>query len=153
MKNPQTIPELSEYPGVITLPIQWGDQDPFDHVNNVIYFRWFESARIDYLNLLDIDGFSVETSESHVRPILASIRCDYRKQLKFPDTAHIGTRVAKMGNSSVQIVHGLYSESHAAIAATAESTIVVFDYDANKPVRAPDQLREAIRACEGRDDL
>ncbi len=150
MKNPMTIPDLAAYPSVLTLPVQWGDQDAFGHVNNVVYFRWYESARIDYLNLLHVEGFDVERERSNVGPIVASIKCDYRHQLEFPDTVHIGTRVERFGNSSVHVHHALYSEAHATIAAIGESVVVVFDYTANKPVRASDELRAAIAELEGR---
>ncbi len=151
MKNTGTIAELADYPSVITLPVQWGVQDAFGHVNNVIYFRWYESGRIDYMNLLNVPSFDVERSNSDVGPIIASITCDYKKQLKFPDTVHVGTRVSKFGNSSMQIDHAVYSESHQAISTLGKSTCVVFDYRKNKPVRIPDDLREAIVEFEGRE--
>lgn len=151
MKNDGSIPELADYPGVLALPVEWGVQDAFGHVNNVIYFRWYESARIDYLNLLDIEGFAVERSESPIGPILASIKCDYKKQLKFPDTVHIGTRISRLGKSSIQIDHAVYSEAHQAIATTGESVIVVFDYPGNKVVRIPDSLKKAVCEFEGRE--
>lgn len=151
MKNDKSIPVLADYPSVIAIPVQWGVQDAFGHVNNVIYFRWYESARIDYLNLLDVEGFHVERTHSNVGPIIASITCDYKKQLKFPDTVHIGTRVTRFGNTSIQIDHAVYSEAHKAISTTGTSITVVFDYDLNKPVRVPANLREAICEFEGRE--
>lgn len=150
MSNPLIIPELAAFPCTITLPVQWGVQDAFGHVNNVIYFRWFESARIDYLNRLDVEGFDVERDKHDVGPILASIKCDYKHQLRFPDNVHIGTRVTGMGNSSVQIEHAAFGEADSCIVATGESVVVVFDYARNKPVRAPDSLREAVQQVEGR---
>ncbi len=151
MRNDNSIPELAEYPSIITLPVQWGVQDAFGHVNNVIYFRWYESARIDYLNLLDVEGFHVERTHSNVGPIVASIKCDYKKQLKFPDTVHVATKISRFGNTSIQIDHAVYSEAHQAISTTGESITVVFDYDANKPVRVPAALRKAVSELEGRE--
>lgn len=151
MKNDGSIAELADYPSVIAIPVQWGVQDAFGHVNNVIYFRWFESARIDYMNLLDSDVFAVERTASPIGPILASIKGDYKKQLKFPDTIHVGTKVTRLGNSSIRIDHAIYSEAHKAIATTGESVVVVFDYPANKPVRIPDSLKQAICEFEGRE--
>lgn len=150
MKNNHSIALLKDYPSVITLPVQWGDQDAFGHVNNVIYFRWYESARIDYMNLLEVDGFDVERAKAPVGPIVASIKCDYKLQLKFPETVHIGTRVVKFGNTSMQIDHAIFSEVHQCISTTSESTLVIFDYHNNQPVRIPDSLRNAISEFEGR---
>ena len=151
MKNDGSISDLAEYPSVITLPVQWGVQDAFGHVNNVIYFRWYESARIDYMNLLQVDSFDVERSNSDVGPIIAAITCNYKKQLKFPDTVHVGTRVSRFGNTSMQIDHAVYSEAHQAISTTGVSTCVVFDYVVNKPVRIPDDLKQAIADFQGQE--
>src|ERR1700679_1275977 len=74
---------LAKFPVWIPLPVFWGDQDAFGHVNNNAYFRWFESARIAYserIGLLDL------FRAKRIGPILASISCDYRRQINFPDT-------------------------------------------------------------------
>ena len=105
---------LAKYPVVIALPVFWGDQDAFGHVNNNAYFRWFESARIAYsqrIGLLDL--FKAE----RIGPILASISCDYRRQLNFPDTVHVGIRVTRIGRTSLGLEHVIVSQSQSAVAA------------------------------------
>ncbi len=129
---------LAEYLTITSLPIQWGDQDAFGHVNNVIYFRWFESARID---LLDRFSSSVRMNNQGLGPILASMHCDYRRQLHFPDVIHVGSRIIRIGRSSVDVGHSVFSEQLNAVAAEARSTLVIFDYQANRPVRIPEDLR------------
>ncbi|MEX0586451.1 MAG: thioesterase family protein, partial [Pirellulales bacterium] len=71
---------LADYPMSICLPVQWGDQDAFGHVNNTVYFRWFESARIAYL---DRPELRAAMPDSSLGPILAAIRCDFRRQVTF----------------------------------------------------------------------
>src|SRR5580765_7950429 len=93
---------LAAFPVVIRLPIQWGDQDAFGHVNNTVYFRWFESARIAYL---DQSGMESMMTGSGLGPILASINCNYRRQLTYPDVVYIGARITHVGNSSMQMSH------------------------------------------------
>ncbi len=83
----KTEPLLAEFPVVITLPVQWGDQDAFGHVNNTVYFRWFESARIAYFERI---GLSHVLDVEPIAPILASISCDYRRPITFPDTVQVG---------------------------------------------------------------
>ena len=90
--------ELQEFPVVITVPVQWGDQDSFGHVNNTIPFRWFESARIAYLEQSDL-GHLMDANG--LGPILAAIGCNYRRQLHYPDTVHVGARVASIGRTSM----------------------------------------------------
>ena len=131
----------------ITLPVQWGDQDAFQHVNNTVYLRWFESARIAYGNQALME-LSVEGRK--IGPILAAISCNYRRQLTFPDTVHIGARVTRIGNSSLKMEHRVISEALGAIAAEGDSTLVAFDYTLQRPVPVSDAVRAAIEKVEGR---
>ena len=132
---------LADYRCITTVPVQWGDMDAFQHVNNVVYLRWFESARTDLLGLLQS---AVTMSGSGLGPILVSIRCDYKKQLHYPDTVHIGSRVGKLGRSSVEVEHAVFSEQLGQMAGVGVSVLVVFDYDANRPVRIPEALRQQM---------
>ena len=138
---------LANYPITIALPVFWGDQDVFGHVNNNAYFRWFESARIALSQRIGlIDLFRSEK----IGPILASVSCDYRRQITFPDTIHAAIRVARIGRTSMGLEHAIVSQSQQAVAAEGNSTIVVFDFRANKPHPVPPSLRQAIEALHGR---
>jgi acyl-CoA thioester hydrolase len=139
--------ELADYPVSIRLPIQWGDQDAFGHVNNTASIRWFESARVAYL---DAGGLDHLMSQGGIGPILASVTCNYRKQLGYPDIIHVGARVGRFGRSSMTMQHAVFSEKLQAIAADGDSVVVVFNYDLQKPVRIPDEIRQAMERLEGR---
>lgn len=147
MSQLETPEPLRGYPVIFTLPLQWGDQDAFGHVNNVVYFRWFESARVVYL---EQSGLGHMMTGDGIGPILAAIHCDYRRQLNYPDRVHIGARVTHLGNSSLQMQHVVYSEALAATTAEGSSVIVAFDYRAQKSVRIPDDIRAKIQQMEQR---
>src|SRR5262245_14878734 len=98
--------ELRDLPIVVEIPVQWGDQDAFGHVNNAVYFRWFESARIAYLEAVKLGD---RTAAGGLGPILAAIDCNYRRQVKYPDTIRVGARVTRIGRSSIGIEHKLWS--------------------------------------------
>lgn len=136
---------LATFPAVAKIPVQWGDQDIFQHVNNAIYFRWFESSRVEYWHR---SGLFDALQRPGYGPILASVTCNYKRQIKFPDTVHIGTKVAKMGVSSVTLEHGVFSESNNAIAATGISVIVLFDYQKQHPVPIDDTFKAIFDAFE-----
>jgi len=138
---------LADFPVVLSVVVQWGDQDSMQHVNNVVYFRWCESARIEYFHKI---GLLERRHTEGVGPILASIRCDFRKQLNFPDTVRVGARIARIGRSSVTMEHRIVSVGQHVVAAEAESTMVVFDYHAGKSHPVPEDLRKAIEHIEGR---
>jgi len=141
-----TPPELADHPLTIAIPVQWGDQDSFGHVNNVVHFRWMESARIAYFAPLGL-GAAITHG---LGPILASIKCDFRRQLKYPDTIRVSASVAKIGRTSLTMVHRVYSEAQRAIVSEGDSVIVMFDYTAQKPTPLPNALRAQIESLEGR---
>lgn len=147
MSDTEKPAELADYPVVLTLPIRWGDQDAFGHVNNTVHIGWFESARIVYL---EQSGLEHLMNEEGLGPILASISCHYKRQLGYPDTVQIGARVSRVGNSSMTMEHAVYSENLGVIAAQGDSVVVVFDYQKQKPQRVPPHIRQAIETLEGR---
>jgi len=136
---------LSSFPVVISLPVQWGEQDLFGHVNNTVYFRWFESARIAYLERI---GLSQLMERERIGPILASMTCHYRRQLTYPDTVDVGSRITRIGRTSMTMAHALRSRAQEAIVADGESTIVAFDYRTQRPVVVPEEIRAAIERLE-----
>ena len=136
---------LSIYHVVIELPVLWGDEDAFGHVNNTVYLRWCESARVAYLQRI---GLWQWDRGDGIGPILASISFDYKRPVNYPDTVRIGVRVVRIGNSSFRMDHLITSQASGAVVASAESTMVAFDYRNNAPVRVPDEVREAIARIE-----
>ena len=147
MTNPSQPAEFAGQRVVISWPVQWGDQDAFGHVNNLVYFRWMESARIEYFGRAGVQSAAAQQGTG---PILASIKCDFRRQLIYPDTVLISASVASFGRTSMKMVHRVYSTAQQAIAAEGDSTIVMFDYDAQKPVVVSEEIRKKIEAIEGR---
>jgi len=140
-------PLLSNYPIITTIPVLWGDEDAFAHVNNLAYLRWCESARVEYMRRV---AFWTEIPPTGTGPIMASVKCDYKAPLTYPDTVDVGTRVTAIGNSSIRIDQVVVSRRLQAVAAAVDSTVVMLDYSAGRPVRVPDAIRAAIGALEGR---
>lgn len=136
---------LAQYPVVLSYPVHWGDQDSFGHVNNCVYFRWFESARVSYCARLGLD---ITAAGPKLAPIMAAISCDFRSPINFPDTIRVGARVVRIGRTSLTMDHAVFSEAAGTIAAEASSVLVVFDYKTQKPQPVPDSVREAIATLE-----
>ena len=136
---------LQEFPVVIELPVQWGDQDALGHVNNVVFFRWWESSRIAYAEQINLLG----TAQSErFGTVLASMTCDFQKQLVYPDTVVIGARIGRIGNSSLRIEHRLVSRKLNAVAAEAASVMVSFDFEEQTSCPISSEIRAAIRSLE-----
>jgi acyl-CoA thioester hydrolase len=147
MTEPKHTGPLADFSLVISWPVQWGDQDAMGHVNNTVFFRWFESARFHYLERIGLDTL---LEKENIGPILASIKCDFRRQVSYPDTVQIGTRVTRLGRSSMTIEHRLLSDAAGEVAADGDSTVVVFDYSRDQPCPIPSVIREAIEKLEGK---
>jgi acyl-CoA thioester hydrolase len=148
-ENPSVLPGesalLAGFPVVLRWPVQWGDQDALGHVNNTVYFRWCESARVAYLLRL---GLETWLNPTELGPILAQISCNYKRQLHFPDDVLIGTRINRLGQTSLTMEHSLVSRRQNAIVAESSSVIVVFNYLTQRPAPIPAEVRVAIRELE-----
>jgi acyl-CoA thioester hydrolase len=138
---------LADYSVVVTMPVQWGDQDAYAHVNNTVYFRWYESARLAYCMRL---GLVSSAYTGGIGPILAAISCNYRRPLNFPDTVRIGARVTRIGRSSLTMEHAVASEAQGQLAADGSSVLVVYDYGQKQSCPVPPELRQAIEGLEGK---
>lgn len=136
---------LQEFPVVIELPVQWGDQDALGHVNNVVFFRWWESSRIACAEKIDLLGTD---RSGQYGTVLASMTCDFRKQLVYPDRVLIGARIGRVGNSSLRIEHRLVSQKLNAIAAEAVSVMVSFNFEKQTSCPISSGIRAAIRQLE-----
>jgi acyl-CoA thioester hydrolase len=138
---------LNDYTLVFTMPVQWGDQDAYAHVNNTVYFRWFESGRIAYCVRV---GMVDSANSGGIGPILAAINCNYRRPLNYPDTVQIGTRITKIGRSSLTMEHAIASEAQGQVVADGSSVLVVYDYGTKQSCPVPAELRRAIEELESK---
>ena len=135
-----------EYPVVLSQDIIWGDMDEFGHINNTVYFRYFENARIEYFNRI---GVLEQKTQLGVGPILASTGCNFRIPLDFPDHIHIGTRSRILSPKKFSMEFAVFSERHGAIAAEGDGLIVYYDYAKGKSCEIPDAIVMAIKTFEG----
>jgi acyl-CoA thioester hydrolase len=136
---------LSQYPVILAIPVAWGDMDAFQHVNNVVYFRYFESARIAYLEHLDVAGFMQTTG---IGPILHSVNCRFRIPVTYPDTVHVGVRVTQIGSDRFVMDQCLVSAQHQKIAAQGDAITVTYDYTKATKAHLPAVVRARIEALE-----
>lgn len=138
-------PLLSNFAVITSIPVLWGDEDAFGHVNNVVFLRWCEEARVVYMRRI---AAWTDMPAAGVGPIIAAVHCDYKAQLRYPDTVDIGTRVDRIGNSSFRMHHVIVSREQNMVVAEADSTVVLFDYANERPVTVPDDVRRRIGDLE-----
>jgi len=136
---------IEGYPVVIKFPVQWGEMDAFQHVNNVSYFRYFENARLAYFEKFDIIGFMTRKG---VGPILAATSCRFKTPLTYPDTVLVATKVTPIKEDRFMMDYRVVSAKNQKVAAEADCVIVTFDYRENKKVPVPEELRRLIMEVE-----
>ena len=136
---------LSEYPVVIELPVVWGEMDSYRHVNNAVYFRYFESARLEYFRRL---GWFEFESQTNIGPILQATQARFRKPLTYPDTVAVTARLASLAEDRFVLEHIVYSRRLQAIAAEGQGTIVSYHYGEGKKAAIPEELRRRIAELE-----
>jgi len=137
---------LHDFPISFETPVAWGEMDSFAHVNNVVYFRYFESARIEYFRAI---GFPEWMKQTGVGPILASTSCRFRKPLTFPDRVTVGARVTAIETDRFTMAYRVVSLTLDAVAAEGEGLIVSYDYRGAEKAPVPDEIRARIIKLEG----
>jgi len=136
---------LARYPVSVEIPVAWGEMDAFQHINNVVYLRWLETARMAYFVRL---GVMERMERERVGPILARNVVDYRLPVTWPDTVRVDITVTRIGGSSYTMAYRVTSNAQGVVVATGESVLVNYDYTAGRPASVDDALRSAIAAVE-----
>ncbi len=136
---------LTGFPVVVEQAVVWGEMDSYRHVNNVVYFRYFENARLEYFRRLDWESLERATG---IGPILAATQARFRKPLSYPDTIWIGARVSSVLDDRLILQHRIVSQKLNAVATEGEGTIVTFHYARGEKVPVPDELRRRIALLE-----
>lgn len=129
----------------IEIPVAWGEQDAFGHLNNVVYFRYFESVRMHYLDRI---GVLLSHQEKGIGVILASTTCDFKQPVEWPMRLKVRTGCTAIGNTSFTMAYAIIDELGAMVA-TGTSVQVMYDYNAGVKVRVPDTVRQAIAVLQG----
>jgi acyl-CoA thioester hydrolase len=131
----------SEFKAWREIGTRWADNDLYGHVNNTVFYQWFDTAVNGWLidrNMLDIDtgnpiGLVVET------------RCAFSAPLAFPQAVEAGLAIAHLGRSSIRYRIGIFAKGAPTAAAEGEFVHVVVDRATRRPVPIPDNWREKLR--------
>jgi acyl-CoA thioester hydrolase len=138
---------LREFPIVIRLPIQWSDLDVYGHVNNVVYLKWFEAARIAYATRV---GVEVLARDHGVGAILMSVTCNYLRPLAYPGDVLSAVRITRLTIGAVHLKYVIANARTGVPVADGSSDAVLYDYAADRPISVPDHIRAAVESLEGK---
>jgi len=134
----------SDFRVLRAITTRWHDNDHYGHVNNVVYYAYFDTA---------VNGFLIEASGTDIRElptigIVAETSCRFLRELSFPDTVHAGLALEKLGNSSVIYRIGLFRNEDTEPAALGRFVHVYVNAATRRPVPVPAPIRAALTALE-----
>ncbi len=127
-----------DFPYRISVPTRWSDNDMLGHVNNVIYYRYFEAVVVRF----QMEEAGVDWVNDKVSPQAVETLCRFHRPLSFPETVEAGLRVDRIGNSSLTFQVALFGENEETPAATGHFVHVFVDAESLKPEPIPAEKRE-----------
>ena len=136
----ETPEKRDRYRYFLEIPTRWMDNDVYGHVNNVVYYSYFDTVVNGYL----ISSGSLDIERSPIIGLVVETQCRFFKPITFPDIVHAGVRVARLGNSSVRYEIGLFRNEEGAAAAQGHFVHVYVDRETRRPAGLPQQMRQAL---------
>lgn len=127
------------------IPTRWHDNDVFGHVNNVVYYSWFDTA----VNAWLVEQGFLDLARSDVVGLVVETTCTYFESVAFPETVEIGLSVERLGRSSVTYRLGVFREGGAMAVAQGRFTHVYVARASQTPCAIPADLRAALETLSG----
>ena len=130
----------ASYKHFLTIATRWMDNDVYGHVNNVVYYSYFDTVVNDYL----MRHGGLDYRDGTVVGLVVETMCQYKKSLAFPESVDVGLRVTKMGNSSVRFEIGIFKQGDDEPAAFGHFVHVFIERSMQKAVVIPEAFRRAL---------
>ncbi len=142
MRDEPNVHELLDgFPVIVRLPVQWGEMDAYGHVNNAVLFRYFETARIAFLERC---GFLEAYERDKIGAILHSTDCRFRRALRYPDTVLVGGRALDVSEDRFTMGYRVVSLEHDEVVAEGAGVVVSYDYVRKTKTALPEEVRRRI---------
>jgi acyl-CoA thioester hydrolase len=136
----KSIPTRGDYPVFRQITTRWSDNDVYGHVNNVVYYSWFDTAVNAYL----IEQGALDIHAGSTIGLVVETHCNYYAPLAFPQIIEAGIRVGRVGNSSVRYEIALFAENSQDAAANGHFVHVYVDKATRRPAPLPEKLKQAL---------
>lgn len=132
----------AQFPYWTRIEVRWGDMDAMGHVNNAVYFKYCESARIELLRRLGIKGRAEGSTHG---PTLVHAACDFKREVKYPATLEVGVAIESVTQRSFRMQYAMFLDQTDTLIAVATSVNAWLDYHAGHAIKIPDELRAALQ--------
>lgn len=132
---------LQQYPRHTEIPVAWGDMDALQHVNNVMYFRYFETARIDFfkqLNLLE------QAKSTGIGPVISENQARYKSPVVFPDSLYVGIKISDIEDDRFVMHYEVFSQAQQRVVTTGHSAVVMFNFKTGQKAKITPELLDIL---------
>ncbi len=134
----------SDFRHFCAISTRWMDNDAYGHVNNVVYYSWFDTVVNQFL----IENGALDVGHSQVIGLVIETQCAYFASVAFPDRITAGVCVSKLGNSSVRYEVGIFRNGEEKASAQGHFVHVYVDRDTRRPAALPAELRSLLQTIE-----
>ena len=131
---------ISDFAHFTAITTRWMDNDAYGHINNVVYYSFFDTVVNEYL----IAQGGLDISISTVIGLMVETHCNYFSPVAYPDKIRAGLRVSRLGTSSVTYEIGIFRNDESTASAQGHAVHVFVDRASNKPVAMPEKLKSAL---------
>lgn len=126
---------------ITEIPVAWGEMDALNHVNNVVYFRYFETARIDFFNQINMMDYLEKTS---IGPVLSETQAKYKRPVTFPDTLLVSVSVSDIQQDRFVMHYRIFSKAQQAITTIGSAKVVMFNFKTGQKATLTAELLTAL---------
>lgn len=142
-EKPQPEPR-GAYRAFHAITTRWMDNDPYGHVNNVVYYSWFDTAVNQHL----VEAGALDIGKGEVIGLVVETHCNYFSPVAFPQQVDAGLRVAHVGRSSVRYEVGIFLRGSELTAAKGHFVHVYVDRASRRPAQLPAKLKSVLEALQ-----
>lgn len=133
-------PHRDQFRHFVRIKPRWNDSDPFGHINNTVYYEYFDTAVVEFMTE---NGLNLLRNEGYL-PVVVETMCRYHREIVFHDIIDIGLFVSRIGTTSVTYAIGVFANGESAPAASGHFVHVYVDPESRRPITIPPRVRRVL---------
>ncbi|OBT04210.1 thioesterase [Shewanella sp. UCD-FRSSP16_17] len=133
---------IQQHSIITEIPVAWGEMDALNHVNNVVYFRYFETARIDFFSQINMMDDLAKTS---IGPVLSETHARYKRPVTFPDTLLVSVSISDIQQDRFVMHYRIFSKAQQAVTTTGTANVVMFNFKTGQKATLTPELLDALK--------
>ena len=133
---------IEQHPIHTKINVAWGEMDALQHVNNVVYFRYFETARIDFFNQINL---LEDLQKTGIGPVISENNARYKRPVTFPDTVLVGVTISDIQADRFMMHYNVFSQAQNALTTIGSSLVVMFNFKTGKKANLSEPLLAALK--------